>query len=71
MLTDARVAFLAGAANVCFTAESQRRTRRWYDGHGTGPTSLHVFDGYGHLDVFMGQNAAQDIFPTIVAELEA
>ena len=69
--TSARVAFLAGAENVCFTAESQRRTRAWYDGHGTGPTSLHVFPGYGHLDVFMGQTAAADTFPTIVAELEA
>jgi hypothetical protein len=29
-----------------------------------------VFDGYGHLDMFMGQHAARDIFPTIVSELE-
>jgi hypothetical protein len=68
--TDARIAFLAGADNVCFTAESQRRSHAWYAGQATGPTALHVFDGYGHLDVFMGRHAARDIFPTIVAELE-
>jgi hypothetical protein len=68
--TDARIVFLAGAENVCFTAESQRRSHDWYAGQATGPTALHVFDGYGHLDVFMGRHAARDIFPTIVSELE-
>jgi hypothetical protein len=69
--TGARVAFLAGALNNCFRAESQRTSHEWYDRHAPGRSSLHVFDGYGHLDVFMGQNAAADVFPTILAELEA
>jgi hypothetical protein len=68
--TDARVAFIAGAANKCFTADSQRASHSWYAGHAPTRTALHVFDGYGHLDVFMGERAAQDIFPTILAELE-
>jgi pimeloyl-ACP methyl ester carboxylesterase len=68
--TDARVVFLAGALNNCFTAESQRTSHAWYAGHAPGRSALHVFSGYGHLDVFMGRNAAQDIFPTIVRELE-
>jgi pimeloyl-ACP methyl ester carboxylesterase len=68
--TDARIAFLAGAANACFIADSQRESHAWYQRHAPRRTALHVFDGYGHLDVFMGQHAARDIFPTIVSELE-
>jgi pimeloyl-ACP methyl ester carboxylesterase len=68
--TDARVVFLAGAMNKCFTPESQRTSHDWYAAHAPGRSSFHVFDGYGHLDVFMGRRAAEDIFPTIVAELE-
>jgi hypothetical protein len=68
--TDARVVFLAGARNKCFTADSQRASHAWYAGHAPGRTALHVFDGYGHLDMFMGQHAARDVFPTILAELE-
>jgi hypothetical protein len=68
--TDARVVFLAGAQNKCFTAASQRASHAWYEGHADGRTALHVFRDYGHLDVFMGRNAARDVFPTIVSELE-
>jgi pimeloyl-ACP methyl ester carboxylesterase len=68
--TEARVVFLAGAQNACFTAESQRASHAWFAGHAPERTRLHVFEGYGHLDVFMGRNAARDCFPTIVAELE-
>ena len=68
--TDARVVFLAGAQNKCFTAHSQRASHAWYARQPAGPTALHVFERYGHLDMFMGQHAAQDIFPTIVSELE-
>jgi hypothetical protein len=31
--------------------------------------SLHLLDGYGHLDVFMGRYAARDTFPVILEEL--
>jgi pimeloyl-ACP methyl ester carboxylesterase len=68
--TDARVVFLAGELNECFTAASQRASHKWYAQHAPERTALHVFDGYGHLDVFMGQSAAVDVFPTIKAELE-
>ncbi|MGA9860253.1 MAG: hypothetical protein WBQ18_20470 [Solirubrobacteraceae bacterium] len=68
--TDARVIFLAGAQNVCFTAESQRRSQNWYEHHRPGHSALHILDGYGHLDVFMGRHAARDIFPLIAAELD-
>ena len=29
----------------------------------------HVFEDYGHLDVFMGQHAARDTFPVMLAAL--
>jgi hypothetical protein len=29
-----------------------------------------VIPGYGHLDMFMGARAAEDVFPLIAAELE-
>jgi hypothetical protein len=31
---------------------------------------MHVLPRYGHLDVFMGKDAARDIFPTIIDELQ-
>jgi hypothetical protein len=29
-----------------------------------------VLDGYGHLDVFLGKDAAHDVFPLILEELD-
>jgi hypothetical protein len=68
--TDARFAFLAGDQNACFLPASQRRTFEWFDRHAPGRHSLQVLPGYGHLDVFMGKDAARDTFPTIIDELE-
>jgi hypothetical protein len=68
--TDARFAFLAGEMNQCFTPESQRRTYEWFDRHSPGRHALHVFPGYGHLDIFMGQSADENVSPVILNELE-
>jgi hypothetical protein len=68
--TDARFAFLAGDRNVCFLPVSQRRTFEWFDRRAPGRHSMHVLPRYGHLDVFMGKDAARDIFPTIIDELQ-
>jgi len=68
--TDARFAFLSGELNSCFLPESQRRTHDWFERHSPGRHSAHFFPGYGHLDIFMGQRADEDIFPVIVNELE-
>ena len=69
--TDARFAFMCGEQNNCFVPESQEATHRWFDERDPGRHTLHVFPGYGHLDVFIGKRAAQDIFPTILEELES
>lgn len=69
--TDARIAFVAGERNVCFLPESQRRTFEFFSRHqpGRGHT-LHILPNYGHLDVFMGKNAAHDVFPVLINELD-
>lgn len=68
--TDARFVFLAGADNRCFLPEGQVRSFEFFDAHRPDVHSLHVLEGYGHLDVFMGDGAATDVFPIIVEELE-
>jgi hypothetical protein len=68
--THARFAFIAGEDNNCFVPESQEATYRWFAEREPGLHSLHVFPGYGHLDVFIGKGAARDTFPTIIDELE-
>lgn len=68
--TDARFAFFAGASNRCFLPESQVRSFEYFDAQRKGYHSLHVLPGYGHLDVFLGQNAERDVFPLMLTELE-
>ncbi|MBS1630895.1 MAG: esterase [Bacteroidetes bacterium] len=68
--TDARVAFLAGKKNKCFRSESQVRSFRYFDGLRGGYHSLHEWEDYSHLDIFLGKEAARDVFPTIVKELQ-
>lgn len=68
--TDARFVLFAGEDNLCFLPDSQERSFDFFDTHRPGQHALHVVPGYGHLDMFMGQNAAQDVFPQIMEELE-
>jgi pimeloyl-ACP methyl ester carboxylesterase len=67
--TDARFVFLAGQDNRCFLPESQQRSFEFFSKHRPGKDSLHVIKGYGHLDVFLGRNAARDTYPLMLEEL--
>jgi hypothetical protein len=67
--TEARFVFLAGERNVCFLPESMWRTFDYFDGHAPGRHACHELAGYGHLDVFIGKNAARDTLPLILDEL--
>jgi pimeloyl-ACP methyl ester carboxylesterase len=67
--TDARFALLAGDRNRCFLHDSQERTWAFLDAHHPNYHSLRVIPNYGHLDVFMGKDAARDTFPLIRDEL--
>ncbi len=68
--TSARFAFFAGEQNKCFLPESQERTYEHFEQFEQNRHTLHLLPGYSHLDVFMGKNAARDIFPLMVEELE-
>jgi hypothetical protein len=67
--TDARIILLAGKRNRCFIPESQQRTYDFLARWGGSEYGIHEFPDYGHLDMFMGKDAARDVFPTITAEL--
>jgi hypothetical protein len=67
--TDAAITLLAGQQNRCFLPESQERTFDYFTAKGTGQYDLHVLPEYGHLDMFMGKDAARDVFPTILDAL--
>jgi hypothetical protein len=68
--TNARFTFLSGKENLCFLPESQVRTYEHFEKMEPGRHTLHLLPDYSHLDVFMGKNAAHDIFPIIAEELE-
>ena len=67
--TDARFAFFAGLNNLCFTPESQHQTFEYFDKQKPGYHSYRPIANYGHLDIFIGKNAAHDVFPIILEEL--
>lgn len=68
--TDARFALIAGARNRCFTADSQERTFEFLDAHRPRYHTVSIVPNYGHLDMFMGRDAARDVFPLIRKELD-
>jgi len=67
--TDARFTFFAGEDNLCFLPESQVKTFEYFDALEPDRHRLHVLPRYGHLDVFMGARAAEDIFPLMIDAL--
>ena len=67
--TDARFVFFTGLENRCFLPASQERTFKWFDEQQPGKHAIRELPGYSHLDVFMGKNAARDVFPQMIKEL--
>lgn len=67
--TSARFAFCAGTENLCFLADSQTQSYQYFNALKSDFHVLKHFPEYGHLDVFIGQNAATDTFPFIIQEL--
>jgi pimeloyl-ACP methyl ester carboxylesterase len=65
-----RFAFFAGELNRCFLKSSQELTFDFFNRRKPDYHSLYILPGYGHLDVFIGKNAARDVFPIMLAELE-
>ncbi|MFB7885352.1 alpha/beta fold hydrolase [Microbacterium sp. NPDC056057] len=69
--TQARFALFTGAENRAFLPESQRKTHAYLERHQPGRHSLTVLRGYGHADVFLGARAHIDVYPRVLAELNA
>jgi hypothetical protein len=67
--TDARFVFLGGERNDCFCAAGMARTFDFFEKYAPGRHMFQELAGYGHLDVFIGKQAATDTLPLIVDEL--
>lgn len=53
-------------------AESTEITyTRLVDAHGPRNYARHVIPGYGHIDCIFGKNAVRDVYPLILAALDA
>ena len=59
------VLFMTGKDNRVFT-DSNIECHRRLEQMVPGRHELHVFQGYGHQDPFMGKNNHVDIFPRLV-----
>lgn len=59
------ILFITGDKNRVF-GDSNIHCYRHLRARGDGQHQLQVFHGYGHQDVFMGKNAAKDIFPDLL-----
>jgi cholesterol oxidase len=65
------VVLLQGHENKLFLPEGSAETLRWIrEHHGTDACTRLVIPGYAHLDCFIGRNAARDVFPLVLRELE-
>jgi cholesterol oxidase len=66
------IAFIHGENNHLYLPEGTVRTldllRR---ANGDDLYRRHVIEGYSHMDCWIGENAARDVFPIAAAELEA
>ena len=62
------VLFMTGKHNRVFTDSNIENFRR-LEALVPGRHQLHIFEGYGHQDVFMGKDVARDIFPRLVTFL--
>ena len=70
---DFPIHFISGALNQLVMPETTLRSQRWLREAMPAKAAQftrEVFAGYGHLDCLIGRNAAQDVFPSILAQLE-
>lgn len=67
--TDARFVFMTGDRNQTFLPVGMGRTYEYFNRYAPGRHTFQKLANYGHLDVFLGQNAHEDVFPFILDEL--
>jgi hypothetical protein len=69
--TNARFAFITGEDNQTFRPEAMKRTCEYFKTfQPDGGHTFRSFHGYGHLDMFLGKDAAHDVFPYIIEQLD-
>ena len=67
-LANIPILFISGSENVVYTPEATNRSlETMNDTFGQGLYEREVFQGYGHLDCWMGKDAADDVYPTVLA----
>jgi cholesterol oxidase len=65
------IAFIHGAENGLFFPKGTEITYNLLcEKNGSHLYSRHVISNYAHMDCFIGKNAARDVYPIILAELE-
>ncbi|MCR5867453.1 alpha/beta fold hydrolase [Aquincola sp. J276] len=65
------ISFVAGAQNRLFYPETSARTLAWLRAHNDPQLyTRHVFDAYAHMDLFVGRDAAREVFPVLLQALE-
>jgi hypothetical protein len=68
--TNARITFMTGLANRCFSPESQLLSYRYMTAWQPGQHELLQLPGYGHLDVWFSERSGTDVFPAVIDALE-
>jgi cholesterol oxidase len=65
------ISFVHGAKNRLFLPEGSRLTYDYLVEH-NGPDlyTRQVIDDYAHMDLYIGKDAARDVFPVVTAELD-
>lgn len=63
--------YLHGEHNNLFRPDGARKTVAWLTEHnGAENYTLHMVEGYAHMDCWIGRDSARDVFPVAVAELD-
>ncbi|WP_326541244.1 GMC oxidoreductase [Pseudorhodoferax sp.] len=65
------IGFVAGGNNQLFSPETSLRTQAWLSRFNDPQLyRRQVFAGYAHMDLFVGRDAARDVYPWLIAELD-
>jgi hypothetical protein len=60
-----RITLMTGAQNPLWHRDSIDKMAEWLRGH-RPDVPKHVFDGFGHQDLWWGRNSNRDVFPFVV-----
>ena len=65
------ISFITGEHNRMFVPKGLARTHEALrQANGPEHYSRHVIQDYAHLDLWLGQDSARDVYPIALAELE-